>query len=195
MAGDYCNRLGQYRMPFLWTGFNLERALQGSDGMFLNPELRNGDSSLKEKELVSNSGSWKSESDNFENASLNSVPFSARYPSMDKKYSRLGSMSNQSSAERIDSNEIKINLSNFSAKKGMITRVFKQETEHLTDEDLCKYLFELNNKKNSTLKRLKVVPSKFHIVNPLYLITIVAFNSIKHFQICYFSICYFLSVS
>ena len=147
-------------MPFLWTGFNLERALQGTDGMFLNPELRNGESSLKEKEIASNNGSWKSEADNFESASLNSVPFSTRYSSMEKKYNRLGSMSNQSSTERIEPSDFKINLSNLATKKGMITRVFKQETEHLTDEDLCKYLYELNNKKNSTLKRLKVVPSK-----------------------------------
>lgn len=163
IAQDFCSRLGKYKMPYLWAGFNLERALQGYDGMFINPDSKNGENSFKEKDNLNNitsSGSWKSESDNFDSASLNSLPFSARYPSIDKKYGRLGSMSTHSSAERIDSSEIKINLNNLANKKGMITRMFKQEVEHLGDEDICKYLFEINNKKNSTLKRLKVVPSK-----------------------------------
>ena len=160
IAEDFCSRLGNHRMPYLWVGFNLERALQGSDGMFLNPDARNGDHSLKERELNNSGGSWKSESDNYDSASLNSLPFSARFPSMDKKYGRMGSMSAHSSAERIDSSEIKTNLTNFPLKKGLIPRMFKQEVEHLNDDDICKYLFEINNKKNSTLKRLKIVPSK-----------------------------------
>ncbi|KAL5265112.1 hypothetical protein ACHWQZ_G006003 [Mnemiopsis leidyi] len=158
IAEDFCSRLGNHRMPYLWVGFNLERALQGSDGMFLNPDARNGDHSLKERDLNNSGGSWKSESDNYDSASLNSLPFSARFPSMDKKYGRMGSMSAHSSAERIDSSEIKTNLTNFPLKKGLIPRMFKQEVEHLNDDDICKYLFEINNKKNSTLKRLKIVP-------------------------------------
>ena len=160
IAEDFCSRLGKYKMPYLWVGFNLERALQGSDGMFLNPDARNGENSLKEKDLNNSSGSWKSESENYDSASLNSLPFSARFPSMEKKYGRLGSVSAHSSAERIDSSEIKTNLANFPLKKGLIPRMFKQEVEHLNDEDICKYLFEINNKKNSTLKRLKIVPSE-----------------------------------
>ena len=161
IAEDFCSRLGRYHMPFLWCGFNLERAIQGTDGMFLNPDIRNnGDNSLKD--VSNNSSSLKSESDNFDSASMNSLPFSSgRYPSMDKKFNRLGSMSNTSSSERIDfsdNSRMKVNLNNFSTKKGMITRMFKQETDHLCEDDMCKYLFEINNKKNSTLKRLKIVP-------------------------------------
>ena len=165
-AEDFCSRLGKYRMPFLWIGINVERAVRGTDSLLIDgaSDYRYSDNSYKDQ-YNNHSGSYKSNpdsSENLDNTSLNSIPFSSRFPSMDKK-SRLGTMSNNSSFERLDSNEGSkprvINLSNFTARKGNIFRVFKQETEHLSDDDLCKYMMEMSLKKNSTYKKLKFLPS------------------------------------
>ena len=139
-------------MPYVWVGFNLERSLTGKDGQFIDPSNYPYDKD-------NGCGSLKSESDNFDSISLGSLQ--TRFPSIDKK-TRIGSLSNHSSFEQLDpASKIRVNLSNFSTKKGMITRAFKQETEHLSDEELCKYMYETNNKKNSTLKKLKFLPSKY----------------------------------
>ena len=162
-AEEFCRRLGNYRMPFLWIPFNLANVIHDRSGVLHKPEDKNGDRSLN---FNTQHDSLKSE-DGVDSISLHSLPpsmgsISSKFNLAEKaKRKNTMGMSQNNSFERLDnvSDKNRLDLGNFMTKNGVLWRVFRYENEHLADESLYKYMFDMTLKKSSsTLKKLKQIP-------------------------------------
>jgi len=151
-AEQFCDKFGNYRMPFLWTGIHLIDVISEAAG--------GGD--------TSNQGAEKEQPFNREiNTRRNTEEPEGTRSSLRRgdPVSRRASNSAEvgkptpSKPDRPKSGEEEetMNLANFRAITLTVSTFFKQESDRLSDEDLFKILADLR-RPSSLVRRLKCIP-------------------------------------
>ncbi|XP_052274365.1 dedicator of cytokinesis protein 7-like isoform X2 [Dreissena polymorpha] len=152
-AGQFCERLGRYRMPFAWTAIYLMNIVNGAHSM----------------EREASVDSMRSESEMSRAASLDrrsGLP-PGQYESFRKRPKDDAQASRAYSTERgrpgyekrrsWSPDDYGSSLSNFRPVTLTVSSFFKQEGDKLSDEDLYKYLIDLKRPSN-VLKRVRCIP-------------------------------------
>lgn len=140
-AQQFCERLGKYRMPFVWTAINIMSILNGNQTSQENGE--------KSTSLDRRSSLHQSK---FYSSSVKNAYESFRKGARDESLTRRAS----SIKETKNENEV-VNLAKFKPIAISINTFFKQESDKLSDEDLYRCLNDLKKSANS-IKKLKCLP-------------------------------------
>ncbi|XP_014668067.1 PREDICTED: dedicator of cytokinesis protein 7-like [Priapulus caudatus] len=146
-AQYYCERLGQYCMPFAWTAIYLTNIVKGVASLERDSDSDAGSiaSSSLERKSVPNFDSFKQG----KSGSTASLP---RRGSLERLRSSGSEKRRSWSPE-----EASANLECFRPVTLTVSSFFKQESEKLSDEDLYKFLVDLK-RPTSGLKKLKCIP-------------------------------------
>ncbi|CAF0831727.1 unnamed protein product [Brachionus calyciflorus] len=132
-AQQFCERLGKYRMPFVWTAINVMNILNNNQ---TSQESSEKSTSLDRRSTIQQTKSVKSAYESF------------------RKGPRDESLTRQNQQK---SEEIPLNLNKFKPIAISINTFFKQESDKLSDEDLYRCLNDLK-KSTNLIKKLKCLP-------------------------------------
>lgn len=161
-ASQFCDRLGKFRMPFVWTAVNIMNILNSAK----NDSSEQKSTSLDRRSVKSNdSSSATTTTINYDTdetpASEEDFLTAASKPSVLKNaYENFKKQSTSSKCTKTNSfrsmNETN-NLTRFKPIGITVNTFFKQENDKLSDEDLFKFLADLK-KPTNLIKKLKCVP-------------------------------------
>ncbi|PVD22808.1 hypothetical protein C0Q70_16064 [Pomacea canaliculata] len=158
-AAQFCERLGQYRMPFAWTAIYLMNIVTGGGSMERETSVEKTMDALQETNtsraasLDRRSGLGGSQFDSFRSKrSKDDNTLLGRRGSFDR--GRSGYEKHRSWSP----DTYGANLDNFRPVTLTVSSFFKQEGVKLSDEDLYKFLVDLK-RPSSVLKRVKCIPA------------------------------------
>ncbi|XP_076463063.1 dedicator of cytokinesis protein 7-like isoform X1 [Babylonia areolata] len=159
-AGQFCDRLGAYRMPFAWTAIYLMNIVTGGGSMERETSVEKTMDSFQETgsraaSLDRRSGMGSGQFDSFRSKrSKDDNSLLGRRGSFDR--GRSGYEKHHHSNWSAD--VYGANLDNFRPVTLTVSSFFKQEGVKLSDEDLYKFLADLK-RPSSVLKRVKCIPA------------------------------------
>lgn len=158
-AQQFCERLGKYRMPFVWTAINIMNILNDNSSSSNSTESTNEPkgSSLDRRSVLQQTMSKNSNS--VKNAYESFRKVAGREPRDDSLTRRSSSIKEplRSSFKNEDSESLTLSLAKFRPIAISINVFFKQESDKLSDEDLFRCLNDLK-KSTNLIKKLKCVP-------------------------------------
>uniref|UniRef100_A0A0N5ALW0 Dedicator of cytokinesis protein 6 n=1 Tax=Syphacia muris TaxID=451379 RepID=A0A0N5ALW0_9BILA len=203
-AKQYCERLGEYRMPLGWMAIDVNRILTGALSLekaeMINANTVSSSCHPNQGEAVppvspgpqydtesiisadriscSTSGTFRRIGSGTSAQSVLTVVQKLNTPQQKRKFfstisqtlsSQLEAVTNVASSAEITEEQkkssvssLQVSLSNLQPLIVDANSFFRQETDHLTDEDLCKMLLEIR-KNGSKLSRLKSFPAVFRM--------------------------------
>lgn len=160
-AADFCERLGQYRMPFAWTGICLSSIFNGE-----SQSSSTGASNTAEKE---DRGDRESLGAASSSNSLDRKSSTSSFDQLKKRATEVGgSFTRRGSLERRDKHrswspdDFIQSLMSFKPKSVTIPFFLRHESDKVRDEDLYKALPELKRPANLA-KKFKSVPGQIVI--------------------------------
>ncbi|RNA40850.1 dedicator of cytokinesis 7 [Brachionus plicatilis] len=140
-AQQFCERLGKYRMAFVWTAINVMSILGSNQ---TSEESGEKSASLERRSAAAHQSKFYS-------ASVKNAYESFR------KGARDESLTRRASSAKEPKNDQLVNLAKFKPIAISINTFFKQESDKLSDEDLFRCLNDLKKSANS-IKKLKCLP-------------------------------------
>ncbi|XP_037071208.1 dedicator of cytokinesis protein 7-like [Pollicipes pollicipes] len=149
VAAGFCERLGQYRMPFAWTAIFLTNIVDGINSL----EREAGD-----RDTSSNPNSLERKSSQSSFDQFRKRPAAGEGGGGSGGLGRRGSFERRSFSERrtLTPEQFGQSLQTFRPVTLTVASFFKQESDRLKEEDLFKHLQDLK-RPSSGLKKLKCI--------------------------------------
>ncbi|CAG0881186.1 unnamed protein product [Cyprideis torosa] len=144
-AHAFCERLGQYRMPFAWTYVSLAHVIKGVGS------LERGDTS-----------SEKGSSASLDRKSTASFDSKRRNSTERRSFHERGTANGTLPGGGANADDFASSLDCFRAVTLTVSSFFKQETDKLRDDDILKFLAD-HKRPTSSIKRLKSIPGTLQL--------------------------------
>ncbi|VDK44685.1 unnamed protein product [Anisakis simplex] len=149
----YCERLGAYRMPLGWIAIDLSKILCDRASFSTNGTFRRIGSGTSSTTMLAAVQKCRTPTQN-RKVFATQISDATATPATDSN--------EHSSSKDATTNQLPFTLSSLQPLLLDLNSFFRQETDRLSDEDLCKMLVE-SRKGASKLARLKAFPAKFKL--------------------------------